>query len=298
MPGSNRRLRTALLAPALLLLALLGGGASPAHAGTDTFCVGSVSSTAPPCQGVARALTSVKGTVTAGNASGCGGTPSLLYCALPSGCRVFTQGSTLTPAIRPLSSTRNMSGSATWGSTGAASGCPNSGAGTVGLARSVTGLASRTTGVPVLDEAPAVTAPDEVAELVPDADPGAARRIDTPAGDGWVLVDVRTQGVCLVVASPDGNGYGANCTPMRAVRAEGATSAFVGADQTSAAGDIAIVLAPAGVDEVTVDRDGVADRVVPVHDGVVAVRLGKRDRSVVVPDGDGGVAQQMQMRRH
>lgn len=279
-------------------LALLTGG-GVAQAGTDAFCSQNVAS-GTVCPGPSHSLTGSRGTNN-GSGAGCGGAYSYgsYYCADPAGCHEYEGLYVLTPGIRHRSSTtKNMSGYSTWGSTGAPSSCVHDSVySAVAVAGPVSRAAAELDGVPVLQR-DQVTAPRRAAALVPQADPAAARRFTTPHGDAYVLVDPASREVCLV-ADDQGTGYGVSCQSYNRARLSGSLSTFEDDDVMTAKGDVVIALMADGVDGLDVTRTDGTTRRVAATGGVVAVTLGATDRGVELDTNtDAGVpAQKLSMRR-
>lgn len=299
---SRRRVRSrgrlSLCAFLIGLACSFGISAPAAHAGTDYFCSGQNVPSGSVCWGPSHSLTAVRGTNNT-SGSGCGGARDYgsFYCATPAGCHTYAGIFQLYPGVRHRSSTsKNMSGYSTWGSTGPPTNCVT---GTpYAVAGAVTSSPAYVEGVPVLERDAAV-APAEVASLVPGADPAAARRFDTPHGAAWVMLDMTTRLVC-VVADDAGAGYGTSCQRLGEARSLGSLSTFEDADTTTAAGDVVIALTPEDVDAVEVTRADGTTRELPAQGGVVVTTLGPKDRAVTMdpaPEAEGQVAQRLVMAR-
>lgn len=253
-------------------------------AGTDAFCSGCYVPPNAVWVGPNHSLTAVRGT-NLSSGSGCGGAYGYgsYFCADPAGCHTYSGNNVLTPAIRHRSSLyKPMNGYSTWGSDGPPSNC------TYGFVYSAGGpveaAASEPAGVPVL-ERDTVTAPADVAALVPDADPDAARSFETPAGDAWVLTDNAQRLVCLVV-DDEGTGYGYTCQRGGDVRNAGTLASLEDDNEKTGKGDLVVALAPEGVEELKVERVDGEVREVPVRRGVAITRLTAADEQVVLPKSE------------
>lgn len=257
------------------------GGASSAQAGTDSFCSNTKVYADTTCPGPIHSLTAVRGTNN-GTGAGCGGVVNYgrFYCATPAGCHTYNGSSLWEPSIRHRqSSYRYMSGYSTWGSTGPPTNCdpgtPYRVSGPLAMA------ASDPAGVPVLEERNDSTAPDDVAALLPGADPDEARAFTTPLGDGWVLVDPTTRRVCVVVDDA-GTGFGQSCQGYNQARLRGSLTTLEDDDETTADGDVVIAVVPEDSEGLTVERrDGTTRELAPV-DGVVVAELGTKDTAVAL----------------
>lgn len=270
----------------LLTFALaLGSGGTPAQAGTETWCPSCWVSSGLVVYGASHSLTASRGTILSGGGYGCGGAYNYgsYYCGSPAGCHTYSGSNVLTPAMRHnQGSGRSMQGYSTWGSDGPPANCGY--AYVYGVAGPVTDAAQNPDGIPVLDR-DTVEAPDALAEFVPKADLDAARLIDTPAGDAWVVVDAGSRLVCLVV-DDRGTGYGYTCQRIGEVQSAGALSTLEDDDPTTAEGDVVIALAPDGVDELSVKRKDGSVRKVPVEQGAVVTTLTAKDEAVALPKAD------------
>ncbi|MDQ8044204.1 MAG: hypothetical protein AAGC46_05210 [Solirubrobacteraceae bacterium] len=284
-PGSLLR----ALALSVLMVGAFGGGV--ARAGDDAFCVDAFVGVGSACYGAPHTLTSVRGT-NEGAGAGCGGAYNYgtYYCADPTGCHTYAAVYVLTPGIRHRSTTsgRYMRGEETYGSTPVGPNCDP------GTPYEITGplnaAASNAEGAPVFDRAK-VTAPDDVAAVIPDADAATARAFTTPHGKAWLLTDAGQRQACIV-ADDNGTGYGVSCIDLGALRDSGSVSTFEDADGTTAAGDVVIALMPKGVDRLTIDRTDGTSRTVAAQGGVVATTLTGKDAGVTLaasPTADASV---------
>lgn len=210
------------LALAAATAALAFSGPAPAHAGSDSFCYGSVPAYTE-CGGPQHSLTGVEGTNYTAN-QGCGGAINYAsyVCGNPSGCHSYNGSTVRTPGIKHNSSTaKNMGGESTWGSTGSL-------CGSFLMAEfAETGAAV----LPALDSLPAfsdrsTTLPADVADLFPGANGTAVSAFTTPKGKGWVVSDTRSQELCIAIDDA-GTGYGTVCTTWAAAARHGVAMSVI-----------------------------------------------------------------------
>ncbi len=252
-------------------------------AGSDAFCSSCSVGGGDQWLGPDHSLTASRGTMLSGGGySGCGGAYGYgsYYCADPAGCHTYSGNNVLTPGIRHRSSTsKTMNGYSTWGSTPPPSNCRYTSVYSVG--GPVTAAASNPDGIPVLDREVS-SAPSELAELVPAADLKSARRLATPKGDAWVLVDPERREVCLVV-DDEGTGYGYSCQRFGDVRTAGTLATLEDDDASTGKGDVVIALAPDGVEDLEITRKDGTTRRVAVIAGAAVATLGANDDEVKLP---------------
>lgn len=269
----------------LLAFALAAGlGGTSAYAGADAYCSGCWVSSGLQVFGPSHSLTASRGTnLTSG--AGCGGAYAYgsYFCGTPAGCHTYSGDVVLTPGIRHLSGTgKYMNGYSTWGSTPPPSNCSFSSVYATGKAPSA--ATRNPDGIPVLDR-DTEAAPAGLSVFLPKADLSAARRVETPAGDAWVVVDPTARLVCLAV-DDRGTGYGYTCQRIGEVQAAGVLSTLEDGDPTTARGDLVIAVAADGVDALDVERKDGSVRRVPVDRGVVVTTLGEADAVVSLPRSD------------